>query len=205
MALITVLLADDHPVMRAGIRRLLDAEPDLDVVAEAASGQRALALARQHAPDVLVLDMEMPNGSGVDVARALHGEAPGTRILALSAYNRRGYVEGLLRLGAAGYITKDKPPAMIVEAIRAVARGEGRWFVTPPAAPRGGDLTGREQEVLRLLADGQSHDTIAEQLHIARNTVRNHLASIYDKLGVHAAHEAVAWAWKHGLAHDPDA
>jgi DNA-binding NarL/FixJ family response regulator len=197
--MITVILADDHPLLRAGVRRLLDAEADLDVVAEADSGRRALALVRRHTPDVLVLDMEMPDGSGVEVAQALHADATvPTRVLALSAYDRRAYVEGLLKLGAAGYLTKDKPPAMIVEAVRAVARGEGRWFVTPPAP--GADLTDREREVLRLLADGLAHDALADRLGIARATVRNHLASIYVKLDVHAAHEAVAWAWKHGLA-----
>lgn len=199
--MIRVVIADDHPMMRAGIRSFLDAEADLDVVAEAVSGEQAIAFTRQYQPDVLLLDMEMPDTPGVKVAQAVSDDPDiKTRILALSAYNRSSYVEGLLRTGAAGYITKDKPPTMIVEAVRAVAGGEGRWFVTPFSADETGQLTDREREVLQLMAQGTPNEQIAEDLHIAVNTVRNHVNNIYDKLGVHSSREAVAWAWQHGLA-----
>jgi DNA-binding NarL/FixJ family response regulator len=204
--MIRIVIADDHPVIRAGIRKFLEAKDDLAVVAEAASGPQALSLVRQHAPDVLLLDMEMPDTSGVDVARELHGDpSVGTRILALSAYSRRAYVEGLLQIGAAGYITKDKAPAMIVEAVRAVARGEGRWFVSPPPPRDALDrLTDREEEVLRRMAEGASNDAIADDLHIAVNTVRNHVHNMYEKLEVHSSREAIAWAWRHGIINPPD-
>lgn len=195
-----ILIADDHPVWRRGIRLLLDAEPDLAVVAEAANGQEALRILRSTAVDVVLLDMEMPLTTGVEVARAMQAEGSTARVLALSSYDDASYVGGLLEHGASGYLTKDKPAAMIVEAVRAVARGEGRWFVQPAAerdpAPQ---LSAREREVLALLAEGRSNAEIAEALFISENTVRNHLASTYGKLRVGSAREAVAWAWRHGF------
>ena len=201
---IRVLIADDHPVWRKGIRTLFEAEPDIEVVAEASDGEEALRRIRAGGLDVAVLDMEMPRMSGVEVARTVRDEALAVRILALSSYDDAAYVSGLLQNGASGYLTKDKPPALIVEAVRAVARGEGRWFVQPrsredPAA----DLSDREREVLQLLAQGRANGDIADLLFISENTVRNHLANAYAKIGVTTAREAVAWAWRNGFA-DPD-
>ena len=201
---IRVLIADDHPVWRKGIRTLFEAEPDIEVVAEASDGEEALRRIRAGGLDVAVLDMEMPRLSGVEVARTVRDEALAVRILALSSYDDAAYVSGLLQNGASGYLTKDKPPALIVEAVRAVARGEGRWFVQPrsredPAA----DLSDREREVLQLLAQGRANGDIADLLFISENTVRNHLANAYAKIGVTTAREAVAWAWRNGFA-DPD-
>ena len=201
LAPIRVLLADDHPVWRRGVRGLLDATDDLHVVAEASDGQEALDSIRSLDLDVAVLDMEMPTLSGLDVARAVRDEALPVRILALTSYDDAAYVTGLLANGASGYLTKDKPPSLIVEAVRAVARGEGRWFVQPRAKSEPGEtLSGREREVLRLLAKGQANNEIAEALFISENTVRNHLANAYAKVGVRTAREAVAWAWRSGFA-----
>ena len=198
---IRVLLADDHPVWRRGVRTLLETEPDIEVLGEAVDGEDALQQIRTGGFDVVVLDMEMPGVSGVEVAQAVRDEGLGIRVLALSSYDDAPYVEGLLKNGASGYLTKDKPPALIVEAIRAVARGEGRWFVQPtsredPASA----LSERERAVLRLLAHGKSNGEIADSLFISENTVRNHLANAYAKIGVATAREAVAWAWREGFA-----
>ena len=201
---VRVLLADDHPVWRRGIHALLDAEADISVVAEAADGVEALRLIREGNVDVALIDMEMPGLSGVEVARTAKEEQLPVRILALSSYDDAAHVSGLLKNGAAGYLTKDKPPALIVEAVRAVARGEGRWFVQPtsPEDPADG-LSEREREVLGLLAQGRSNGEIASALYISENTVRNHLANAYAKIGVSTAREAVAWCWRMGFASAP--
>ena len=199
---IRVVLADDHPAMRAGLRALLEATGSVEVVAEASTGPEAIQAVRTTAPDVLVLDMEMPALSGVEVAERLATAGSDVRILAFSAHDDPAYVSRLLQVGAAGYVTKDKPPAMVVEAVQAVARGEGRWFVTmapPDAVPPGGDLTARELQVLREMARGGANEQIAAALHISGNTVRNHVSNIYQKLGVTSWREAVAWAWERGI------
>lgn len=197
---IRIVLADDHPVMRSGIRTLLEAEADLTVVGEAANGLEALRLVESLKPDVLLLDMEMPGLSGVEVARRIRDQAIPVYVLALSAYDDRSYVAGLLESGASGYITKEKSPQMIVEAVRAIARGEGRWFIQPVRPQRDTlPVTDREQAVLRLMARGMTNQEIAAQLYISENTVRNHVASIYNRLGVKSWREAVAWAWQSGL------
>jgi DNA-binding NarL/FixJ family response regulator len=184
--------------MRSGIRTLMEAEADFNVVGEAANGLEALRLVELLKPDVLLLDMEMPGLSGVEVARRIRDQGLPVYVLALSAYDDRAYITGLLESGASGYITKEKPPQMIVEAVRAVARGEGRWFIQPvqrDALP----VTDREQAVLRLMARGMTNQEIAAQLYISENTVRNHIGRIYRRLGVKSWREAVAWAWQHGL------
>lgn len=196
-----VLVADDHPVWRRGVRDLLSAEPDLDVVRDVADGASALAVLRAGGVDVAVLDMEMPGMTGVEVAQAVRAEGLAVRVLALSSYDDAAYVSGLLREGASGYLTKDQPPEMIVEAVRAVARGAGRWFVSPAAvADPAAGLSEREREVLTLLAEGRSNAQIAGTLFISENTVRSHLTATYAKLGVASAREAVAWAWRTGYA-----
>ena len=200
---IRVLLADDHPVWRRGVRDVLSSEPDLDVVAEAGDGTEALHALRTLPIDVAVLDMEMPGLTGVEVARAAVADGIAARILALSSYDAPAYVTGLLRTGAAGYLTKDRSPGLIVEAVRAVARGEGRWFVTPPMRDPGADLTPRERDVLGRLAQGRSNSEIAEALFVSENTVRSHLTSVYAKVDVASAREAIAWAWQSGfMPHD---
>ena len=197
---VRVLLVDDHPAFRAGIRTALEKGGAIEVVGEAADGEAGLKAARALRPDVLLLDMNLPERSGPEVAAALQADADPPRILALSAYNDSAFVHGLLDAGAAGYITKDQHPTAVREAVLAVHRGEGRWFVPIPRKPEMlSPLTGREHEVLVLMARGLGNAEIGERLRIAENTVRNHLAAVYSKLGVGTAREAVAWAWENGL------
>lgn len=199
-SIIRVVLADDHPLMRSGIRNLLEAEPDINVVGEAANGAEALRLVEAVRPDVLLLDMEMPGMSGVEVARKIQALELPVYVLALSAYDDKAYVSGLLESGASGYITKEKPPQVIIEAVRAVAHGEGRWFIQPVMREsKTFPVSLRERDVLKLMARGCSNQDISKQLFISENTVRNHVANIYGKLGVKTWREAVAWAWQSGL------
>lgn len=198
--MIRIVLADDHPILRVGIRDLLEEQPDMEVVGEAANGEEAIRLVDSLHPNVLVLDMNLPGQSGVEVAQALSRRHKPLKILALSAYNDSAYVKGLLACGAAGYVTKEQPPQVIVEAVRAVAQGKGRWFVS--LENRTGEqpiLSSREEEVLQLMARGHSNHEIAALLNITDNTVRNHVSSIYTKLQVRSWREAVAWAWQNGL------
>jgi DNA-binding NarL/FixJ family response regulator len=201
---IKVVLIDDHPVVRSGIRTLLEKAPDILVVAEADRGEQALALLRQYEPDVLLLDMEMPGMSGLEVARAvLDAELP-VKVLALSAYDDEEYIIGLLSNGAAGYLTKEEALSTIVDAVRGVARGEEGWLSRRAAARMAQrvrrddseieDLTEREREVLQLLAKGWSNHQISEALTVTDRTVRFHLSNVYDKLGVSTRAEAIAWA-----------
>ena len=200
MTPVRVILADDHPALRAGVRAVLTAGGRIDVVAEAAGGEEALRLVRQFTPDVVLLDVEMPDLDGVEVAERLRAEGSVTRVLAFSAYDDRAYVARMLQAGAAGYITKDKPLALVAEAVEAVARGEGRWFVsvTPPEPPDV-PVSERELEVLRLMAKGSGNQAIADALGLSVNTVRNHVSAVYEKLEVSSWREAVAWAWERGL------
>jgi len=207
MSSVRIVIADDHPVVRSGIREMLAADDDLEVVGEAESGPDALQLVEDTQPDVLLLDVEMPELSGVEVAQRLQAESIPVRILALSSYDDQEYVQGLLEGGASGYLTKENAPELIVEAVRAVARGEVRWFVQPaPTADETPDLTSRETDVLRLMARGLSNDEVADELHLAESTVRKHATSVYRKLDVESAREAIAWAWQQGVMspHDPD-
>lgn len=197
--MIRVLLVDDHPSTRAGVRRALSAEADIEIVGEAGEAIAALALARRLTPDVVVLDVDLPGGlSGADIARELQGSS--TRVLAFSAHDGRGFVRALLEAGAAGYLIKDAPERDLVDAVRAIAGGSGRWHVVPndPSDPVG-TLTERERDVLSLLARGLSNAHIGETLFISEGTVRNALTTVYQKIGVEGSREAVAWAWAQGL------
>ena len=200
MPTVRVVIADDHPIVRSGIRDMLDQADGLEVVGEAASGTEALQVVEEKQPDVLLLDVEMPELSGVEVAQQLQEASSPVRLLALSSYDDQEYVRGLLESGASGYLTKENAPELIVEAVRAVAQGEVRWFVRPSPSPDGTpDLTGREEDVLRLMARGHSNERVAEELHLAESTVRKHATNVYRKLGVDSAREAIAWAWQNGI------
>jgi DNA-binding NarL/FixJ family response regulator len=142
----------------------------------------------------------MPELSGLEVAQRLQETSSPVRLLALSSYDDQEYVRGLLDNGASGYLTKENAPELIVEAVRAVARGEVRWFVQPAPSPEEApDLTAREEDVLRLIARGYSNDRVAEELHLAESTIRKHATNVYRKLGVDSAREAIAWAWQNGV------
>jgi DNA-binding NarL/FixJ family response regulator len=207
---IRVLLADDHPVVRAGIKTMLEKEPDLCVVGEIAEGERVEALTRQWRPNVLVLDVNMPGLDPVPVTHRLKEQCPALNILVLTAYDDDAYVTGLLSAGATGYLLKEEALDTLVTAIRAVARGESwlsqrvagrlaRRAVAPARAAEAEPLTPREREVLRLLALGLSNDEIAAELFIAKRTVQNHVSSIYGKLGLDSRTEAVLYAIRHGV------
>lgn len=196
--MVRVLLVDDHSTVRAGVRRALEADPDIEVVAEGADADEALRLAALTRPDVAVLDVNLPGRSGAEVAQLLQGT--GIRVLAFSAHSGRGFVRAMLAAGAAGYLTKDRPDAELVAAVKAVARGEGRWLVVPhdPSDPTAA-LSERERDVLGLLARGLSNAHIAQTLFLSEGRVRNTLTSVFAKIGAANSREAIAWAWQQGL------
>ncbi len=208
--MINVVIVDDHPVVRTGMRAVLDAVADVNVVAEGASGADALRLVEQHDPDVLVLDVNLPDMNGLDVVRRLREREITTAILILTMHANSHTVFGLLKAGVRGYVLKDEAPETLAGAVQAVAQGQD-WF--SPAVSRQlvrravGQtrsspelLTPREMEVLRLLAQGLDNAAIAQQLVITRRTVQNHVSSIYGKLGVDSRIEAALYAIRHGLA-----
>lgn len=209
MSKIRVLLADDHPVVRAGIRTLLQSAADIDVVAEATSGAEALALVEQLGPDVLLLDMEMPGLSGVEVAKKLKVLKSSVRVLALSAYDDTQYVRNLLASGAAGYLTKEEASEMIIEAVRGVARGEEGWLSRRAMARMsawtradeadGREITERELDVLRHIVAGKTNQEIGFALKISEKTVEKHVGAILTKLGVASRVEAAVQALQRGI------
>jgi DNA-binding NarL/FixJ family response regulator len=209
---IRAVIADDHPVVRAGVVSLLSKEPDIQVVAEIGDGHQVEHLTAQAAPDVLVLDVNMPGLDPIDITRRLAGQHPHLRILVLTAFDDEAYVTGLLSAGATGYLLKEEALDTLVAAIRAVARGES-WLSQRVAGrlarkaigagqSRSTDpelLTPREREVLRLLALGLSNHGIAEKLVITKRTVQNHVSAIYGKLGLASRAEAMLYAIRHGI------
>ncbi len=209
---IRVLLADDHAVVRQGIRRFLEEAGDIEVVAEAGDGREALERIREHRPDVAVLDIRMPEMSGVEATRRIKERFPDVRVLILTAYDDDPYIFALLRAGADGYILKTASGDELVQAVRTVYRG--RSALSPEvatkvvqqtvtgkpatAAEQVEPLTPRELDVLRLAARGLTNRAIGYQLGISHRTVQGHLASIYGKLGVGSRTEAVTEALRRG-------
>ncbi|MEZ4682700.1 MAG: response regulator transcription factor [Caldilineaceae bacterium] len=207
MTTISVILADDHPVVRAGIRALLERATDIVIVAEATNGTEVLPLITEHMPDVLVLDIEMPQLSGVEVARQIKLEKLPVRILALSAHADEHYVQKVLLSGASGYLMKEEAPNMIIDAVRGVAQGEEGWMSRRAAAQlnvwaRGGaddgGLTPRETEVLHLVAAGKTNQEIALALQISESTVEKHVGAMMTKLQVSSRVEAAVQAVRKG-------
>jgi DNA-binding NarL/FixJ family response regulator len=207
MSQIRVMLADDHPIIRSGIRLLLEQAPDIEVVGETDHGSEVVPLVKELHPDVLLLDMEMPGKSGVDVAKELQESGAAVRVLVLSAYDDDEYIASLLATGAAGYLTKEEALNTIVDAVRGVARGEDGWFSRRAVAQiaalarkeqtrPGIDLTQREEEVLKMLTEGWTNLRMANALTVSERTIRFHLSNIYEKLGVSSRGEAISWALK---------
>lgn len=209
---IRVVLADDHAVVRKGIREFLEEEGDISVVAEAANGAQAVALVAEHHPDVAVLDIQMPGVTGIEATRRIKAEHPGVRVLILTAYDDDPYIFALIQAGASGYILKTADSSDLVHAVRAVHRGDSALDPTvtqkvvqqlatghPLGAPSAVEtLTDREVEVLRLAAKGLTNKAIGQALGISDRTVQGHLANIYGKLNVSSRTEAVTEALKQG-------
>lgn len=208
---IKLLIADDHEVIRSGLRSLLNGN-EFEVVAEASSGDEAVALALDSRPDVALLDVRMPNGDGLQALSQLRQQRPQLPVVMFSTYDNPTYVARALALGAAGYLLKETRAADLVDAIRKVARGETVWSreelrrVTGAlATPRLGEdvevsLTKRESEVLRQMALGLTNKEIAQSLHISYETVKEHVQHILRKVGVADRTQAAVWAVRHGLA-----
>jgi DNA-binding NarL/FixJ family response regulator len=213
---IRVLLCDDQALVRSGFRMILEARPDLEVVGEAEDGVQAVALGRRLAPDVILMDVRMPNLDGVEATRALVAAGSPARIVILTTYDLDEYVHEAIRAGASGFLLKDVRPAQLVEAIRVVAAGDAllapsvtrrlleRFATTPPRRDSGPPpslmaLTARELEVLELLASGCSNSDLAKRLFLSEATVKTHISSILRKLGLRDRVQAVIVAYDTGL------
>jgi DNA-binding NarL/FixJ family response regulator len=212
---IRVLLADDQAMIRGGLRLILEDQPDISVVGEAADGTEAIRLARRLRPDVCLVDIRMPGQDGIEVARALAGPeaADPLRVVIVTTFDLDEYVYGALRSGAVGFVLKGASPALLIEAVRAAHAGDA--LISPqvtqrllkrlrPAGTPGGRpaarLSDREIEVTRAIARGRTNTEIAAELFISLSTVKSHLASIQGKLGVRNRVEIAAWAWEAGVS-----
>ena len=209
---IRIVLADDHAVVRKGIREFLEQEDDLAVVAEATDGDQAVAMVAEHQPHVAVLDIQMPGMTGIEATRRIKAEHPEVRVLVLTAYDDDPYIFALLQAGASGYLLKTADSSDLVQAVRAVHRGESALDPTvaqkvvaqltsgrPVSAQTAVEaLTGREVDVLRLAAKGLTNKAIGRKLGISDRTVQGHLANVYGKLQVGSRTEAVTEALRQG-------
>ena len=216
---IRILIADDHPLLRQGIRNFLSLEPDFQVVGEAVDGEDAVVQAKALMPDVLLLDINMPKANGIQVAQQMKECLPDVRVLALTIHDDENYMMEMIRSGAAGYLLKDIEPSMMVQAIRRVAAGESyvepsltkKLFKgitdreepkAPPQSSRGMDidrLSAREIEVMQLIGRGMSNAEIAKTLFLSEKTVKNHLTNIFRKIQVTDRTQAVLYAIKHKI------
>ena len=214
--MIRVVVVDDHPIVRAGLHAVLDAADDVTVVAEGTNGADALRLVAQHRPDVLVLDVNLPDLNGIEVTRQLREQRTSTVILALTVHDDSQTIFGLLESGAVGYVLKDEALETLASAVRAAAQGDS-WLspavarqvvhrAVAQAAPspslpaESSSLTPSERQVLSLLAQGLDNAAIAERLVVTKRTVQNHVSNVYGKLGVNSRTEAMLYAIRHGLA-----
>ena len=209
---IRVLIADDHAVVREGLRSLIGYQPDMEVVGEAEDGVQAVLRARALRPDVILLDLVMPRLGGLEAIQEIKGKDPQARILVLTSFAEDDSVFPAIKAGALGYLLKDSPPQQLLQAIREVHRGESslhptiaRMLVRELSQPSGlppaeEPLTEREMEVLRLVARGLPNEEIATQLTISERTVRNYVSSILDKLHLASRVQAALYALREGLA-----
>ena len=207
---LSVLIADDHPVVREGLRGMLAAEDGIEVVAEAASGDEAVVMAVRYQPDVVLMDLRMPGGDGVQATMGILTALPETRVVVLTTYETDADIVRAVEAGATGYLLKDSPPQDLVTAIRAAARGEtvlgptvaGR-LVSHLRRPAVEPLSGRETEVLALVARGQTNSDIGKVLFISEATVKTHLLRAFGKLGVSDRTAAVTRAIELGMLPSP--
>jgi two-component system, NarL family, response regulator NreC len=205
---IKIVLADDHPVVRSGLRMLLEAETDLEVVAEAGDVESASRYVLGHKPTVIVLDLNMPGGSSLEAIPQMNESSPGTSVVVLTMQEDPAFAREAMRAGAKGYVLKQAAGTELVQAVRAAAGG-GTWLnpelgarmAAAPAAPEGppGDLTEREVEVLRLIALGHTNNEIAQQLYLSVRTVETHRAHIQQKLGLSTRAELVRYSLENDL------
>lgn len=210
---IRVILADDHNILRAGLKSLLNSTAEIDVVAEANNGRETLALARELEPDIIVMDVAMPDMNGVDATRKLTRLFPQIRVLALSSHNDGAYVKGMLEAGARGYLLKDAAPDELLSALETVYRG--RIYVSATVTdtlvgdylkrvkgnigPDSQILSPREREVLQLVAEGRTSAQIAAALHLSDRTIETHRKRIMDKLGIRSIAELTKYAIREGI------
>jgi DNA-binding NarL/FixJ family response regulator len=207
--MIRLMLADDQALFRQGLARLLSLEPDMEVLAEAMDGRAAIALAAQHQPDVILMDMRMPQVDGVEATRTIHQQFPWIRILVLSTFDEDDYIQASLRAGALGYLLKSTPSPQLAAAIRTVYQGYGhlgptiapKVFTqrrpTAPATDYQHLFTQRELDILHLLRQGYTNREMATTLHLSIGTVKNHLTRILSQLGVRDRTQAALWAHQH--------
>ena len=209
---ITLMMVDDHAIVRQGVRAFLDTQSDLHVVGEAGSGEEAIALAGELAPDVVLMDLVMPGMDGVESTRLLKQVSPRSQVIVLTSYHEDEHIFPAIRAGALSYLLKDVAPSELADAIRKAARGEA--VLHPRVAARvvqelhGArrdafnpftELSERELEVLRLIADGASNETIAATLIISEKTVKSHVSNILSKLHVADRTQAAVYAWREGV------
>ena len=211
--MIRVVLADDHAVVRRGLAGLIESTEDLEVVGVARDGNEAVALVREHRPDVAVMDLQMPVLDGVEATRAIVGEAIDTEVLVLTSFSDHARIDAALEAGAVGYLLKDAEPEALLDGIRAVARGESPLdpraarhvlsrrsaSAAPGADQDAAALSPREAEVLRLVVEGLLNKQIAQRLGITERTVQAHLTSAYQRIGVADRTQAALWAQRHDL------
>lgn len=200
---IRILLADDHPSLRDGLASILHSQPDLTVVAEAGTGREAVEKARLFSPDVLIVDLRMPDGDGIQTIKELAASNPSTKILVLTTYDNEEDIFSALEAGARGYILKDTTRQEIIEAVRQIHAGNR--FLPPAVAARLADrmirptLTPRELDVLRLVSRGRTNKEMAAAMFVSEETIKTHMKGLFQKLGVHDRAEAVGIALQRGL------
>ncbi len=204
--MIRVLLAEDHPVVRAGIESLLAVAEDIEVVGAVGDGEEAVARAAELEPDVVVIDLSMPRLDGIAATARIVAARPGAHVVVLTAFADRERILGALDAGALGYLLKDAPPEELIGGIRAAARGESPLapkaaseLLAARAGRRDADLTDREREVLALVADGLPNKLIARRLEISEKTVKAHLTRVFERIGVTDRTQAALWARRHGI------
>jgi DNA-binding NarL/FixJ family response regulator len=205
--MISVLIADDHGVIRDGLGRLIDALEDIELAGTAVDGAEAVERSRELAPDVVLMDLDMPRMDGIEATRLITAERPGTAVLVLTSFSDRARILGALSAGACGYLLKDASSDEVADGIRAASRGESpldpraaRTIISARAEPDPiGALSVREREVLALLVEGLPNKLIARRLDISEKTVKSHLTRIFRELGVTDRTQAALWAERHGL------